>query len=227
MPDLSSLETILGIKFTNKSLLEGALIHRSYLNENPQFKESNERLEFLGDSVLQVLTSTELYRKFPKYPEGKLTNLRSAIVRTETLGKLARELHYGDFLLISKGEEHGGGRENLSLLANTFEAVLGAIYLDQGLPAAKTFLEKHLFSQMDKLTADRSIYDYKSKLQEVIQNKEKVAPAYEMISETGPDHDKTFTIAVKAGRRELARGTGKSKQEAEQEAARIALETLK
>lgn len=215
-----------GIKFNNQKLLEEALTHRSYLNENPG-KNSNERLEFLGDSVLQVLTSTELFRRFPEFPEGKLTNLRSALVRTETLGKLAKKLGLGEVLLMSKGEERSNGRENLSLLADTFEAVLGAIYLDQGIDAAREFLEKNLFNQIEILAQQEILYDYKSKLQEVIQKKNKVAPVYKVLKTEGPDHGKTFTVAVLCRGQKLAEGAGKSKQEAEQEAARIALEQLK
>lgn len=224
--DLSQLEEILNLKFHRPDLLTQALTHRSYLNEHPEVKQSNERLEFLGDSVLSILTSTELFRRFPEYPEGKLTNLRSAIVRTQTLGKLALSLRYGEFLRLSRGEEHGGGRENLSLMADTFESVLGAIYLDQGLEAAKNFLEKNLFDQMNELLADPGVMDFKSRLQEVIQEKFKVAPVYRVLKTQGPDHDKVFTIAVVVGNRQLAQATGKSKQEAEQEAARIALEAL-
>ncbi len=224
--DLDALEKILGTVFTDKNLLREALTHRSFLNEDPNTRQSNERLEFLGDSVLSLLCSTELFKKFPDFPEGKLTNLRSAIVRTQTLGKVAKQLNFGQFLLMSRGEEQGGGRENLSLLADTFEAILGAIYLDSGLVSAKVFLDKHLFSQIESLKNDQSIYDYKSRLQELAQNREKLPPVYKVIRETGPDHAKTFTVTVFAGKDELGRGVGKSKQEAEQEAARIALDSI-
>ncbi len=224
--DLDALEKILGTVFTDKNLLREALTHRSFLNEDPNTRQSNERLEFLGDSVLSLLCSTELFKKFPDFPEGKLTNLRSAIVRTQTLGKVAKQLNFGQFLLMSRGEEQGGGRENLSLLADTFEAILGAIYLDSGLVSAKVFLDKHLFSQIESLKNDQSIYDYKSRLQELAQNREKLPPVYKVIRETGPDHAKIFTVTVSAGEDELGRGVGKSKQEAEQEAARIALDSI-
>jgi ribonuclease-3 len=216
-----------GIKFNNPALLEQAFTHRSYLNENDKVKQSNERLEFLGDSVLQVLSSTELFKRFPKLPEGKLTNLRSALVRTVTIGKVAQKLNFGQLLLISKGEEAGGGRENLSILADTFEAVLGAIYLDQGILTAKEFLNKHLFPLISGLQNEASLYDFKSKLQEVVQKDHKSAPVYKIISQKGPDHDKVFVIAVLCGKTKLGEGSGKSKQEAEQQAARVALEELK
>lgn len=213
----------LGVKFNNLDLLTQALTHRSYLNENARVTVSNERLEFLGDSVLSLLTSQELFARFPSYPEGKLTNMRSALVQTRTLAKIANNLNLGESLLMSKGEERGGGRENTSILADAFEAVLGAVFLDSGLETARLFLKKHLFPLIDTI----QIYDFKSQLQELVQEKEKVAPIYQVVKETGPDHDKLFTMVVLAGRRELGQGEGKSKQEAEQEAARIALEALK
>lgn len=212
----------LGVKFNNLDLLTQALTHRSYLNENARVTVSNERLEFLGDSVLSLLTSQELFARFPLYPEGELTNMRSALVQTRTLAKIAKNLNLGESLLMSKGEERSGGRENISILADAFEAVLGAVFLDSGLETARLFLGKHLFPLIDTI----QIYDFKSKLQELVQEKEKVAPTYQVVKETGPDHDKLFTVIVLAGRRELGQGEGKSKQEAEQEAARIALSTL-
>lgn len=224
---LSDLEKILGTTFKNQGLLIEALTHKSNLNESAKGSESNERLEFLGDSVLSLLTSTQLYKNFPTYPEGKLTNLRSILVRTQTLGKISQKLSLGEFLHMSKGEERSGGRTNLSLLADTFEAIIGAMYLDSGLETVKRFLERNLFSQIDTLSNDKSNFDYKSHLQEVTQNSERLAPTYRVTKEVGPDHAKTFTVAVYAGSKQLATGTGKSKQEAEQEAARIALEQEK
>lgn len=217
--------TDIGIKFKNHELLEEAFTHRSALNENPALTQSNERLEFLGDSVLQVLSSTEIFTRFPKFPEGKLTNLRSALVRTATLALVAKKLNFGDKLLMSRGEERGGGRQNNSLLADTFEAVLGAIYLDGGLSEARKFLEINLFPLIETIQDEKNVYDFKSRLQEVTQDQKRVAQSYKTVSETDPDHDKKFTIAVFAGSKKLAEGLGKSKQEAEQEAARIALES--
>lgn len=217
----------ISVKFNNPALLEEAFTHRSYLNENSKSQQSNERLEFLGDSVLQVLSSTKLFKLFPKFPEGKLTNLRSALVRTITIGKVARELGFGKLLMMSKGEEAGGGRDNLSILADTFEAVLGAIYLDGGISMAEKFLERSLFPLIDNLESEASLYDFKSKLQEVVQKSHKVAPVYKILSQKGPDHEKTFVIAVLVRKEKFGEGSGRSKQEAEQQAARVALEALR
>lgn len=226
MTDVPTLENLLGIHFKDQKLLLEALTHRSYLNEHPQTRNSNERLEFLGDSVLSLIISTELFQRFPKSPEGNLTGLRSNLVRAKTLSTVAQHLKLGEYLLMSRGEEKSGGRKNPSLLANTFEAVLGAIYLDHGLPSAKTFLEKYLFPNIPQAIKETEIYDFKSRLQEVTQEKNRVSPIYRVISETGPDHDKTFTVGVYVNRALLSNGTGKSKQEAEQSAARAALEKV-
>lgn len=223
---LSDLEIVLKIKIKNPDLFTQALTHRSYLNEDKNFKLSNERLEFLGDSVLSVLTSTEIFKRFPELPEGKLTYLRSTLVRTETLAKVALELKLGEFLYLSRGEEKEGGRKNISLLANTFEAILGAIYLDQGIDKAREFLEKNLFPQIVNLTNGSERYDYKSLLQEIIQEKERSTPVYKVINETGPDHNKTFTVEVTTSTKTLSSGQGKSKQEAEQAAAKAAIEQI-
>lgn len=223
---MNKLEEILGVTFSNKNFLETALTHRSYLNES-RAAESNERLEFLGDSVLSLLVSTELYRRFKNYPEGKLTSLRSALVRAKTLGDLAKKLSLGKFLLMSKGEERSGGRENPSLLADTFEAVLGAIYLDAGLEAVGNFLTKNLFGLIDSVEGNDTLRDYKSTFQEKAQDKHKISPTYRVISENGPDHDKTFLVGVYLGDKKIAEGSGKSKQEAEQKAAKIALRAEK
>lgn len=227
MPDFLKLEKILGVVFQNNGLLLEALTHRSYLNENSEALQSNERLEFLGDSVLSLLTSTELFRRFGKAPEGELTSLRSNLVRAKTLGEAAKRLSLGTFLLMSHGEEKSGGRANPSLLANTFEAILGAIYLDSGLEVAQSFLEKHLFPEIPKASKEVGIFDFKSRFQEVIQSKNRVSPTYKVLLETGPDHAKIFSVGVFAQKKLLATGSGKSKQEAEQDAARLALVKLK
>ena len=224
---LTDLETVLKIKIHNNDLFTQALTHRSYLNEDKNFKQSNERLEFLGDSVLSLLTSNEIFKRFPDLPEGKLTYLRSTLVRTETLAKVSQELKLGDYLFLSRGEEKEGGRNNPSLLANTFEAILGAIYLDQGIEKAGNFLEQHLFPHIANLTNGTERYDYKSLLQEVIQEKNRVTPIYKVIKEEGPDHSKIFTVDVLAGNKMLARGQGKSKQDAEQASAKLALQNEK
>lgn len=224
MQNLNDLEKKLGTNFLNKDLLQHALVHRSSLNENRDIKSSNERLEFLGDSVLSVLVSTELYQRFPSYPEGKLTTFRSLLVKTKTLAQLAKQIGLGQFLLMSHGEETSGGRENSSLLADTFEAVIGSLYLDQGLEEVKKFLERFLFPLIVQVEHKEDLLDYKSVLQEKIQEKKKVSPAYKVISQSGPDHDKTFVIGVYANNSLLASGQGKNKQEGQQQAAKLALE---
>lgn len=215
------LEKKLGVSFQNKELLIRAFVHRSYLNEHPEEKlASNERLEFLGDAILEFLTSEFLYQKFPHFSEGELTNLRSKLVCDRSLAKIAQKLKLGDFLLLSRGEEESGGRENPSLLGNTFEAILGAIYLDQGLKAVKKFLEAHLFSTIKEVKKYR---DYKSDFQEIAQEKFKITPVYQTLEEAGPDHTKIFTVGVYLEKKLWGRGVGKSKQEAEQAAAQKAL----
>lgn len=226
MTDIDELEQKLGITFHDHGLLTEALTHRSFLNES-QAKQSNERLEFLGDSVLSLLTSTKLFQLFPKLPEGQLTNLRSQLVCAKTLAKIASDLQLGTYLLMSRGEEKSGGRQNESLLANLFEAILGAIYLDRGLETAQAFLEKHLFPLVKLADQETEIFDSKSRLQELTQRETQVSPKYKVLSETGPDHDKIFTVGVFLQEKKLAVGSGKSKQEAEQDAARVALEEQK
>ena len=224
MVDTTPLQKKLGVNFIDTALLVESLTHRSYLNENPSAKQSNERLEFLGDSVLSLLTSTKLFKLFPKFPEGQLTNLRSNLVRAKTLAIVSKKLDLGSYLLVSHGEEKSGGRENDSLLADLFEAVLGAIYMDQGLEKAEQFLEKHLFPLIPTITEEATIFDFKSRLQEKTQSQTQHSPQYRVISETGPDHNKTFTVGVFLNEKQLSAGNGKSKQEAEQEAARKGLE---
>ncbi|RJR25449.1 ribonuclease III [Candidatus Microgenomates bacterium] len=221
------LEESLGVTFENKELLERAMTHRSFLNEakNPEIK-SNERLEFLGDSILSFWVSEQIFKEFPDLPEGKLTHIRTHLVRTETLTKLARKLNLGEFLLMSKGEELGGGRENPLLLANCFEAVIGAVYLDQGIEKVSLFLKNNfedLLSQIDDVEA---LKDSKSLLQELVQAEGHLSPVYKLISSSGPDHQKVFTMGVFIDERLIAQGTSRSKQEAEEESAKKALEIL-
>lgn len=213
--------------FKDQKLLTEALTHRSYLNENKDSESHNERLEFLGDAVLELAVSQALYHKFPKKKEGELTALRAALVRTSTLASAAQKLGLGQTLLLSKGEEVSGGRTNPSLLANTFEACLGAIYLDQGFEAVVEFLNRHLFPQLTTIIDQKLFKDYKSTLQEIVQASGSNSPAYSVLSESGPDHDKIFTVAVLIDGQEIAAGKGKSKQTAQQSAARLALEKLK
>lgn len=210
----------------NQDLLSLAFTHRSYLNENADIKEHNERLEFLGDAVLELATSEFLYKKFPLIPEGELTAYRAALVKTTSLANVATKLGFGTQLKLSKGEEMSGGRQNSSLLADTFEAVVGAIYLDQGFGPAVTFLATHLFPEIDRIIDQKLFKDFKSSLQEYVQAHGSSSPEYKVIDETGPDHSKIFTIEVRVDNKQVATGSGKSKQEAQQQAAKCALEKL-
>lgn len=224
--DFSNLQKTIGVTFKNQELLKQAFYHRSYLNEARHIKQSNERLEFLGDAILSYLTSEFLYSTYPQYPEGTLTNIRSSMVKTTTLGKTAQGLKFGELLFLSRGEEDSGGRNNISLLADCFEAFLGALYLDQGIQAAKTFLQTYLFPQAEEIVKNKSYVDFKSYLQEIVQEQTKASPLYEVVKSEGPDHNRTFYIAVKAGTTMVGEGKGKSKQEGEQAAARNALEKM-
>jgi ribonuclease-3 len=220
----SDIERKINIEFKDKSLLRNAFIHRSYLNEHPEeILSNNERLEFLGDSVLAFVVSEHLYRNYPKHPEGDLTNFRAAIVNAKSLAGAAKELDLGSYLLLSRGEEATGGRTRQYLLANTFEALLGAIYLDQGINAAKDFIYQFLLPSLPNIIEQELYKDYKSKLQELSQEKLGITPVYKVISESGPDHAKTFKMGVFLGEKITAEGEGTSKQTAEQEAAKKAL----
>jgi ribonuclease III len=210
--------------FVNQDLLHTALTHRSALNESiSSSPESNERLEFLGDAVLELATTEYLFKKFPNEPEGILTAYRSALVKTTTLAELAQELGLGEKLYMSKGEEATGGRQNTGLLADTMEAVLGALYLDQGYETVKEFLHAYLFVKFDDIKEQKLYRDAKSSLQEVVQAQGFEAPTYEVVHESGPDHDKQFTVRVLVDNKEVGRGEGKSKQTAQQAAAQAAL----
>ena len=214
-------------KFKNSDLLENAFIHRSYLNEHPGWKlGSNERLEFLGDAVLEFLTSEHLYKTYDQEPEGRLTAYRSSLVKTETLAALARDLDFGSKLKLSRGEEDSGGRESDYLLADTFEAFLGALYLDQGAPACQKFLEETLFPKIKEIIATKAYQDDKSLLQELAQEKQNFTPIYKVLDEWGPDHHKTFKIGVIIRGKQEGVGEGSSKQRAEVAAAENALEKL-
>lgn len=227
MKNLDQLQQRLGINFNNLQLLAQSLVHRSYLNEiTGQELESNERLEFLGDAVLSFIVSHWLYQKFPNYKEGKLTNLRSNLVRTSTLAQIATQLKIGQNLLMSRGEKSAGGEKNQSLLANALEAVIGAIFLDQGVAKAESFIKTQLEPFLNEILSRGEFKDSKSLLQEKIQEKTQEAPIYKTLKEEGPDHDKTFTVGVYSQEKLLAQGVGKSKQEAEEEAAKAAFEKL-
>lgn len=213
--------------FKNPRLLDIALTHRSLLNESGQNLESNERLEFLGDAVLSVIVSEHLYKQFPKAPEGDLTNLRSLLVKTESLAETAKEVQLNSLIKMSRGEADSGGRENSSLLADTIEAVIGAIYLDRGMEAARDFIKKHLLSKIPGLLSQKSLKDPKSLFQEIAQAKERVSPKYRVLRAIGPDHNKIFTVGVFVNNRQVGAGEGKSKQEAEQDAAKDALDKIR
>jgi len=213
-------------KFKNETLLTTALSHRSSLNEptsGTTAKESYERFEFLGDAVLELATTEFLFTAYPTDPEGTLTAYRSSLVKTSTLATVAKNLGLGEKMFMSKGEEATGGRENDGLLADVFEAVIGALYLDQGYQAVQGFLAEHLFPQFAEIKDKKLYKDSKSLLQEVVQAKGLLTPIYEVIEEVGPDHDKVFTVQVKVSDEIVGSGSGKSKQLAQQEAAKQAL----
>jgi ribonuclease III len=213
--------------FQNSALLTTALTHRSALNENlTKSTESNERLEFLGDAVLELATTKFLYNKLPDEQEGMLTAYRSALVKTTTLAEVAQTLELGEKLFMSKGEEASGGRKNISLLANSVEALLGAMYLDQGFEVVEKFLGKHLYPKLEDIQKNRLYKDAKSQLQEHVQALGFLAPEYIVISEEGPDHDRQFTIKAMINGKEYGQGTGKSKQLAQQNAAQYVLEHI-
>ena len=210
--------------FNDPKLLQQAFTHRSYLNESREHVESNERLEFLGDSILSFVVSDHLYKTYPQFDEGILTNLRSLVVNTKSLAKAARQLQFGQQLLLSRGEEDSKGRENESILANTFEAVIGAIFMDQGIEAARAFISAIIIPEI-KFYVDKKVFkDPKSLLQEYVQARKQNSPVYKVIHEEGPAHAKQFTIGVFVGDKQVGEGKGKSKQEAEEKAAEQALE---
>lgn len=208
-----------GFEFNNPELLITALTHRSYVNEHRKSaKEHNERLEFLGDAVLELVTSDFLYRNYNE-PEGIMTAWRSALVRTESIGAAGEELGYGPLVRLSKGEKHGSSRAHAVILADCFEAVIGAIYLDQGYESARDFIAKHILVKIDKILEEGSWRDPKSYLQELAQHHDGATPVYKVLNEDGPDHNKTFTVGVYVSRELKGQGTGHSKQEAEGAAA--------
>lgn len=215
----------INLSFKDKNLLRKAFTHRSFLNEHPQDDlASNERLEFLGDSIISFWVSKKLYLIYPNLPEGVLTNMRTTLVRRECLAQIGESLSLGKYLLLSKGEEKGGGRNNKALLANTFESLVGAFFLDQGLAKTEKFLESHFLKLIKNLKDNKELKDAKSLLQEKIQEKIKVSPEYRVLREEGPDHNKIFLIGVFLQDKFIGQGEGKSKQEAEEKAAENALD---
>lgn len=213
-------------KFKDKNLERLAFIHRSYLNEAKEKTSSNERLEFLGDSILSFIVSQYLYHKYPNFEEGILTNLRAQLVNTKSLAEVARELDFGKYLILSKGEEESKGRENPSLLANSLEAFIGALFLDQGVGVVSDFLNDVLLKKAQSFVSKRSFKDPKSLLQENIQSRGFNSPIYKVFKEEGPAHARTFTVGAFAGENLLAEGKGRSKQEASENAAKNALENF-
>jgi ribonuclease-3 len=216
----------LKLPFTNFFLLTRALTHRSYLNENKDAIEDNERLEFLGDAVLDFMVAEWLYHHFPEKPEGDLTRLRAALVHTEQLANFARKINLGLALRLGKGEIQAGGRERTTLLCDTFEALIGALYLYAGMPAVEAFMEPLLFEVVDRIFQNHIDEDTKSRLQEWAQGRGFASPKYILVAEEGPDHDKTFEMEVRIGNKPYGRGIGSNKQSAEKSAAREALASL-
>jgi ribonuclease-3 len=217
--------TKLGFEFTNVDLLITALTHRSYVNEHRKsVSEHNERLEFLGDAVLELVVTDFLFRNYNE-AEGILTSWRAALVRTESIGEAGTLIGYEPLVRMSRGEKQGSERARLQILANAFEALIGAIYLERGYDDAAAFISKHISSKLDAIIKEGSWRDPKSHLQEVMQRIDGVTPRYVVIEEVGPDHDKVFTLGVYAGDRLVSKGTGPSKQAAQQEAAKEALKS--
>ncbi len=222
-PDLSPLETATGIHFENRSLLERVFIHRSYLNEHPGANsEHNERLEFLGDAVLELIVTEYLYKTLESR-EGELTNLRSALVRGQHLAELALSLDFGTYLMLSRGEEKSGGKEKHLLLANTFEAYVGAIYLEHGYDVAKKFVTDTVLAQLPKILEENRHIDPKGRFQELAQEQIGLTPTYRVLSDTGPDHDKNFVVGAYIGSVLVGQGEGSSKQRGQTKAAENAL----
>ncbi len=228
MKDFSEFEKRINTEFKDKNLLKQAFTHRSYINENPKLGLThNERLEFLGDAVLELSVTDYLFKKYPGENEGELTSYRAALVNATTLSKAAMELGMDEFLLLSKGEAKDRGKARQYILANTFEAVIGAIYLDRGYEKSDEFVSENLFHYTEEMVEKRLWQDAKSYFQEMSQEREGVTPSYKVLKEIGPDHDKIFTVGVFIGDELVSQGEGKSKQEAEQAAAREGLKERK
>ncbi len=226
MSTLEDFQRKINVSFNNIALLEQAFIHRSYLNEHPKLGlEHNERLEFLGDAVLELVVTDFLYRTYPN-PEGDLTNWRSALVKTESLASVAERLDVSPYFKLSRGESKGNARSHALISANAIEAIIGAVYLDQGYDAAKGFITEQIISSLTQILAEGTWMDPKSKFQELAQNQFGLTPNYRVMEETGPDHDKIFTVGVYVGDRLFGKGNGSSKQAAQQVAAAAALEEV-
>lgn len=227
MSELAAAEASLGLTFRDKTLLQRALTHRSYVNENTDFPlEDNERLEFLGDAVLDFVTAEHLYHRFPEMSEGQLTSLRAALVRTETLASFASEIGLGQHICLGRGEEENNGRTRPAILCDCYEALVGALYLDQGLEAAKAFVIEVFTPAIPEILDGEADKDAKSLLQELSQKQRRITPTYRTIGERGPDHAKEFTVASMIGKETYGVGMGHSKQMAAQAAAKVALARL-
>jgi ribonuclease-3 len=224
---VQALETRLGVPLVRRDLGLAALTHKSYFNEHRDSGlQDNERLEFLGDAVVDLAISHRLMERFPHASEGELSKLRALIVNEEGLARIARALSLGDLLLLGRGEEMTGGREKSSVLADAMEAVIGAVYLGAGMESVMALVDRHFLDALEGVAEGRSGLDYKTKLQEDVQNRLKVSPRYRVVAEVGPDHEKTFEVEVSIGSELYARATGRSKKEAEQAAARATLDML-
>lgn len=223
-----SLEKKIGVKIKNRDLLENVFIHRSYLNEHKQSKlPSNEKLEFLGDSVLSLITSVYLFKNYPLLQEGDYTEIKSSIVKTESLAIAAANIDLGTYLFLSKGEELGGGRTNKNILADCFEALIACIFIDQNFEKAFSFVTRYLFQEkLGSIVKDKTYQSAKSNLQEIIQAKYKTTPLYQVLEERGPEHKRVFTVAVYFNSKKLGMGTAASKKEAEEKAAKAAFENI-
>src|SRR3989344_1003347 len=226
MINFSEFEKKTKIFFKDKNLLKQAFIHRSYINENPRTGMGhNERLEFLGDAVLELIVTDFLYKKYPTYAEGELTALRSALVNAVIISEVATKIGMNDYLLLSKGEAKDNGKARQYILANTYEAYIGALYLDQDIEIVDKFIHKYLLPKTEEIVSKKLWRDAKSLVQEKAQEFVNFTPAYKVLKESGPDHDKNFTVGIYFGLSQIAEGKGQSKQEAEQKAAEAALKT--
>ncbi len=222
--NIAALEAMLGVTFSDANLLLSAVTHRSYLNEHKEAVwEHNERLEFLGDAVLELVVTDFLFAKYREKPEGELTAIRAALVNTNSLAAASEAMGINEYLLMSKGEAKDEGRARQYILANVFEACIGALYLDQGYAVARDFIADRLFKNTDAIVEKRLWQDAKSRFQELAQEHASITPTYETLSQEGPDHDRTFTVGVFLRHEKVAEGKGRSKQEAEQQAAQAAL----
>lgn len=228
MVDWNECQKHLGISFRQESLLEMAFVHPSYLNENPGFAgSSNERLEFLGDAILNFIVAEKLYEEFPELSEGNLTEIRASLVCRDTLAEIAFSLKLGDWLLLGQGEEANGGRTRPSNLANAMEALIGVVYLEQGLARARRFIFRQLKPRLDKIKAGKRTPNYKALVQELVQGQKRPTPVYRLVETAGPDHSKQFTVEILVEGEVVGNGTGKSKKAAENQAARAAWEKLR